>query len=45
MVDRMARSLTDSVRLEPGAEDLEIQYTGLSWERPQQVRFEYQLTA
>jgi ligand-binding sensor domain-containing protein/signal transduction histidine kinase len=31
------------VQLRPGQGDLEIQYTGLSWSRPQQIRFKYQL--
>jgi hypothetical protein len=31
------------VRIEPGGENLEIHYTGLSFSRPEQVRFNYQL--
>ena len=31
------------VRLEPGQADLEIQYTGLAWTRPEQIRFRYRL--
>lgn len=33
-----------SVRLHPGQEDVEIQYTALSWQRPPAIRFEYRLT-
>ena len=32
-----------AARLQPGHENLEIQYTALSWSRPQQVKFKYQL--
>jgi ligand-binding sensor domain-containing protein/two-component sensor histidine kinase len=31
------------IQLWPGQENLEIQYTALSWNRPQQIRFKYQL--
>jgi ligand-binding sensor domain-containing protein/signal transduction histidine kinase len=30
-------------RIQPGHENLEIQYTALSWSRPQQLKFKYQL--
>ncbi len=32
-----------AVRLSPGQENLEIQYTGLSWNRPQAIRFKFRL--
>ncbi len=32
------------VVVRPGQGNLEIQYTGLSWSRPQQIRFKYQMT-
>jgi signal transduction histidine kinase/ligand-binding sensor domain-containing protein len=31
------------VRLAPGQENLEIQYTGLNWSRPQAIKFRYRL--
>lgn len=31
------------VRLTPGQENLEIQYTGLNWNRPQAIKFRYRL--
>jgi ligand-binding sensor domain-containing protein/signal transduction histidine kinase len=31
------------LQIHPGQENLEIQYTGLSWIRPQQIRFRYKL--
>ncbi len=42
-VDRVALPAGQSVRLNPGQENLEIQYTGISWNRPRQIRFKYQL--
>jgi ligand-binding sensor domain-containing protein/signal transduction histidine kinase len=41
-VDDQAQSLED-VRIRPGQENLEIQYTAISWNRAPQVRFKYQL--
>jgi signal transduction histidine kinase len=35
--------LDQVVEIRPGQENLEIAYTGLSWSRPQQIRFKYQL--
>ncbi|MDQ6654817.1 MAG: histidine kinase, partial [Verrucomicrobiota bacterium] len=43
MVDRQPHSLGEKLTLHPGEEELEVQYTALSWQRPQEVRFEYQL--
>ena len=31
------------IELRPGQENLEIEYTGINWRRPQQIRFKYQL--
>ncbi|MCW5967783.1 MAG: hypothetical protein KIT57_04660 [Blastocatellales bacterium] len=31
------------IRVNPGQEDLEIDYTGLSWSRPKEIRFRYRL--
>jgi ligand-binding sensor domain-containing protein/signal transduction histidine kinase len=42
-IDRVIQSLTRSLELRPGQESLEIQYTALSWSRPQQVRFRYRM--
>ncbi|MBI1762503.1 MAG: hypothetical protein HYR56_13805 [Acidobacteria bacterium] len=36
-------SVGSLLRIEPGQEGLEIQYTGLDWGRPQQVSFKYQM--
>jgi ligand-binding sensor domain-containing protein/signal transduction histidine kinase len=43
LVDRAPLPVAQSVKIQPGQESLEIQYTALSWSRPQQVRFKYQL--
>ncbi|MEW6125522.1 MAG: two-component regulator propeller domain-containing protein [Acidobacteriota bacterium] len=32
-----------TIEIRPGQENLEIQYSGLSWSRPQQIRFKYML--
>lgn len=42
-VDGAARPVGQTLRLRPGEENLEIQYTALSWERPHAIRFRYQL--
>jgi ligand-binding sensor domain-containing protein/signal transduction histidine kinase len=42
-VDGRVLPADGTVRLSPGEENLEIQYTGLSWNRPQAVRFRYRL--
>ena len=36
-------ALNQPLQIEPGQENLEIDYTALSWERPEQIRFKYQL--
>ena len=43
MIDRVPSSVARSLQIKPGQESLEIQYTALSWSRPQQVRFRYQM--
>lgn len=42
-LDRRVLPLGQTVLVNPGQENLEIQYTGLSWVRPQQIRFRYKL--
>jgi signal transduction histidine kinase len=42
-VDREPRPAGATVRMTPGEENLEIEYTGLSWSRPQAIRFRYRL--
>ncbi len=42
-LDRAALPVGQTVQINPGQENLEIQYTGLSWQRPQQIRFKYKL--
>lgn len=43
LIDRAPNLPNESLRMQPGQEELQIEYTALSWERPQQIRFEYQL--
>lgn len=42
-LDRVALPAPAAVEVRPGQDDLEIHYTGLSWGRPQQIRFKYRL--
>lgn len=42
-LDREALAAGTSIRLAPGQENLEIEYTGLSWERPHAIRFRYRM--
>lgn len=42
-IDRTPLPAMESLQVEPGQESLEIQYTALSWGRPHQVRFRYQM--
>jgi ligand-binding sensor domain-containing protein/signal transduction histidine kinase len=42
-LDRTVLPASRWVFINPGQENLEIQYTGLSWNRPQQIRFRYKL--
>ncbi|OLC46388.1 MAG: hypothetical protein AUH43_14160 [Acidobacteria bacterium 13_1_40CM_65_14] len=42
-LDREARPVGQVLRIKPGQENLEIQYTGLNWSRPAQVTFKYQM--
>jgi signal transduction histidine kinase/ligand-binding sensor domain-containing protein len=41
--DREPMTVGAAVRLEPGQENLEIQYTGLAWSRPHAIKFRYRL--
>jgi len=43
VIDRAALPAPAAIRIEPEQDKLEIQYTALSWDRPQQIRFKYQL--
>jgi signal transduction histidine kinase/ligand-binding sensor domain-containing protein len=43
MLDGAALVAGQPLRINPGQERLEIQYTALGWNRPQQLRFKYQL--
>ncbi len=42
-IDREPLPPAGPVRLTPAQENLEIRYTGLSWSRPQAIRFRFQL--
>lgn len=42
-LDQISLPSGETVEIKPGQENLEIQYTALSWNRPQQIRFKYQL--
>ena len=42
-IDREPVAIGGPVRLTPGQENLEIQYTGLSWSRPQAIKFRFRL--
>jgi signal transduction histidine kinase/ligand-binding sensor domain-containing protein len=42
-IDREPIATGGAVRLTPGQENVEIRYTGLSWNRPQAIRFKYRL--
>ncbi len=44
VLDRRALSLEQTVRVGPGMDSLEIHYTGLSFSRPEQLRFKYRLS-
>lgn len=43
-LDRQVQPFGQTVRIEPGQESLEIHYTGLSFSRPEQLRFKYRLS-
>lgn len=43
LVDRHPASATDSLRIGPSQQSLEIRYTAFDWIRPQQVRFKYRM--
>jgi ligand-binding sensor domain-containing protein/signal transduction histidine kinase len=42
-LDRAPLPAGQPVRIKPDQENLEIEYTGINWRRPQQIRFKYQL--
>ena len=42
-IDRTPVAIGGPVRLTPGQQNLEIQYTGLNWSRPQAIRFRFRL--
>jgi signal transduction histidine kinase/ligand-binding sensor domain-containing protein len=42
-IDREAVTIQGPVRLTPGQENLEIQYTALNWNRPQSIKFRFRL--
>ena len=42
-VDRVAQSATHRVQIHPGQQNLEIYYAGLTFSRPEQVKFKYQM--
>jgi signal transduction histidine kinase/ligand-binding sensor domain-containing protein len=44
MVDREPHRLDRVLRIEPAQEAVEIHYTGLSWNRPHEMRFRYRLS-
>ena len=43
-IDREPVAIGGPVRMTPGQESLEIQYTGLNWSRPQAIKFRFRLT-
>ena len=43
LVDNKLLPGGQAVEMQPEQDDLEIQFTGLSWNRPAQIRFKYQL--
>ena len=43
ILDRAPLSVGQFVQVRPNQENLEIEYTGINWQRPQQIRFKYQL--
>jgi signal transduction histidine kinase/ligand-binding sensor domain-containing protein len=42
-LDRTLLPVGQAVQIKPGQENLEIEYTGINWSRPQEIRFKYQL--
>ncbi|MFN7929948.1 MAG: two-component regulator propeller domain-containing protein [Blastocatellia bacterium] len=43
IVDREPLPAGQAIQLKPQQENLEIEYTGINWRRPPQIRFKYQL--
>jgi ligand-binding sensor domain-containing protein/signal transduction histidine kinase len=44
ILDRAPLPVGQPAQIRPDQENLEIEYTGINWRRPQQIRFKYQLT-
>jgi signal transduction histidine kinase len=44
ILDRAPLPSGQPVQIRPDQENLEIEYTGINWRRPQQIRFKYQLS-
>jgi len=42
-VDEAAQPIGEAIQITPEQENLEIKYTAISWQRPQQIKFKYQL--
>ena len=42
-VDREPKPVAGQIRIGPGHENLEIQYTGLSWTRPREMKFRFRM--
>lgn len=43
LVDRTVTPLQEKIEINPGQENIEIAYTGLSLSRPEQIRFQYKM--
>lgn len=43
LVDRAVTPLQEKIEINPGQENIEIAYTGLSLSRPEQIRFQYKM--
>ncbi|MEK7725474.1 MAG: histidine kinase, partial [Acidobacteriota bacterium] len=43
LVDRAVTTFQETIEINPGHENVEITYTGLSLSRPEQIRFQYKL--
>lgn len=43
ILDRVPLPTSDVIQIKPQQENLEIEYTGINWRRPPQIRFKYQL--
>ena len=43
LIDSRVLPVGETAKMQPGQDNLEIHFTALSWNRPQQIRFKYQL--